>query len=626
MRHRPFGLILSAIITSLVCLAACQIRLTPPDAIGTPAQPAVTLTAALPTIAPPVEPPTPAPSPTAPGPLALPSPRPTRDLGQTQREWTSFGDHNDIRSLASHGDGSLWAATAGGLVRWDLTNGTSQVFDSPAGLASQHVTALLSASDGSVWAGTNAGLSRYDGSGWVTFTQEDGLPSDYVTLLMEDSDGTLWCGSSEGLALHRTSGWETVWKPEADASVTISAGAETPDGVLWFAGGSAGLLRVGSSSADPEMVTDGPSSPTHLAVDAEGLLWVADLGGGVWRYDGAWKAMPSPGVPEPVVALVAAADHGIWAVFHSVVARLDDGDWFTFAAADGLPEGPFRALAIGFDGYVWCAGAHGLARYDGSHWQDMTTEASPPLEDSRVLLANQNQGLFVGTDSGIGLFADDAWSAFRAPGPPVSAATDVLQATDGSLWFGLLEGGALRYAAGEWTEIAGPSDSGGGEYQSLRLFAPGDATVWLSGAGYLAQLDPISGQVLYESRCLADAHQRPLGQTSDGSVWLATARELTTISPQGVWAEMTAPAAPPPVAATAILQASDDTLWLGTEEGLYRLASSGTDLAWKRATGLRAQAVRDIAEGPDGTLWVAFPTGLGHGDGVRWEVTTADEG
>ncbi|MFO7698699.1 MAG: hypothetical protein R6X16_16305, partial [Anaerolineae bacterium] len=625
MRHRPTGHIVAVTILALLCLAACQFSVTPPGTVETPAASSVTRTAELPTIAPPVEPPTLAPTPTPAGPLALPSPRPTRISEIAESEWTSFGNHNDIQLLSSHADGSLWAATAGGVVRWDLAHGTSEVFDSPAGLASQHVTALLTASDGSVWAGTDAGLSRYDGSGWVTYTHQDGLPSDSVTMLLEASDGALWCGTSAGLALYRNGAWETLWMSES-GSTAFSTGVETRDGALWFAGGSAGLLRAESTGNVPQLVADGPENPALLVVGTEGLLWAADTEGGLWRYGDVWMAVPLPGEPEPIVALAAAPDGEIWVTLQSRVARLEDGAWSLFTAADGLPEGPYHSLTIGFDGYVWCAGAHGLARYDGSTWQDMTSPEPPLDQHIRALIANQTQGLFVATADGIGLFAGEVWTVFRLSGPFPGHVSDIVQAMDGSLWLGLAEGGALRYAAGDWTEIAAPTDSNGGAPASQRLFAPGDATIWASGPDYLAQLDPISGQILYQSRCLADARQRPLGQTADGSVWLATADGLTVVTPDGVWEEMASPQAAPPAVPTVLLQASNGTLWLGTEEGLYRSDAAGDDLAWKRVTGLRAHAVRAIAESPGGTIWVAFPTALGRGDGIRWEVDTTGQG
>jgi ligand-binding sensor domain-containing protein len=120
---------------------------------------------------------------------------------------------NGVEALAFGADGSLWAGTEGGLVRFDK-DGHWQSYSTLGGLPSNRVLALALGGDGSVWAGTFGGLARLDKDGrWQSYSKastQGGLPSDSVQALALGADGSLWAGTFGGLArLDKDGHWQT---------------------------------------------------------------------------------------------------------------------------------------------------------------------------------------------------------------------------------------------------------------------------------------------------------------------------------------------------------------------------------------------------------------------------------
>lgn len=149
-----------------------------------------------------------------------------------------------VRALTEDKAGTLWIGTENdGL--FTLRAGKIVAEKSPF----NDVSTLLSAADGSLWAGSFArGLAeRATDGNWKHFSSTlNGLANDDIGSLVEDADGNLWIGSYEGLVRIEKKSFAEV---AAGAARTLacrtfltrecSAGAQpaalrTRDGRLWF--------------------------------------------------------------------------------------------------------------------------------------------------------------------------------------------------------------------------------------------------------------------------------------------------------------------------------------------------------------------------------------------------------
>ncbi len=61
---------------------------------------------------------------------------------------------------------------------------------------------LLQARDGSIWAATWGGVRRFKDGSWVTHTEEEGLPDRTVWNVYEDSQGRIWAATNKGISYY----------------------------------------------------------------------------------------------------------------------------------------------------------------------------------------------------------------------------------------------------------------------------------------------------------------------------------------------------------------------------------------------------------------------------------------
>jgi hypothetical protein len=193
--------------------------------------------------------------------------------------WRTFANGDDVLSVVVVGQ-TLWAGTrGGGLVRWDLSSGTSTQFLRPQdALAGNTVNDIAVDGRGRLWLATDGGLTMLDDRGtadrgddvWRSYTAAStarGLPSDDVRAVAVD--GTrVWVGAAQvknlatgdwlggGLGQLDTMGTDRTdddrWAPVSTFDSTIKRGLDgsiqlglvsdnindilvTPNGNLWVA-------------------------------------------------------------------------------------------------------------------------------------------------------------------------------------------------------------------------------------------------------------------------------------------------------------------------------------------------------------------------------------------------------
>jgi signal transduction histidine kinase/ligand-binding sensor domain-containing protein len=159
--------------------------------------------------------------------------------------------------------GGLWLATWSGGVFY-YNDGSIQASWGPAqGLGIGRVTDLKLDADGSVWAATEGGLSRIKDGRVVTLTSHNGLPCDSVHDFAEDNTHTFWLYTACGLVrIPRVEldAWSTDSSHRIQTTVFDSSDgirshagdyypnprvAKTAEGKLWF------LPLDGASIVDP---------------------------------------------------------------------------------------------------------------------------------------------------------------------------------------------------------------------------------------------------------------------------------------------------------------------------------------------------------------------------------------
>jgi signal transduction histidine kinase/ligand-binding sensor domain-containing protein len=269
-----------------------------------------------------------------------------------------------IRALSEDAAGNLWVATYGrGVAR--RAAGKWTLFGRKDGLGSDSVRAVLAARDGTVWAGTIDGLSSYSAGRWTTRRVGDGLPHNSLIALHEDDEGAIWVGSDGG-GLTRVRGGElTVFrKQDGLASDLVLAFARASGGGLWIGtNGGLSLFREGgftSWTARSGLPTD---AVAQIVEDGRGSLWLGT----------------SRGVSQVTLSSMAEQARGARTTVESVTFGSGDGMRSAQCSAPAHP-GAIRTR----DGRLWFSTVRGLAAHQPG--RVLRDREPPPVVIERVVV------------------------------------------------------------------------------------------------------------------------------------------------------------------------------------------------------------------------------------------------
>jgi len=138
-----------------------------------------------------------------------------------QIPWAGLG-HEDFATalIAEPLHGGLWLGFFKGGVAYFSDGGVRASYAAANGLGEGRVNSLRVDQDGTLWAATEGGLSRLKDGRMATLTVKNGLPCDSVNWLMEDDAHSLWLNMPCGLV--RVAGSELdAWAADKDPKRTL---------------------------------------------------------------------------------------------------------------------------------------------------------------------------------------------------------------------------------------------------------------------------------------------------------------------------------------------------------------------------------------------------------------------
>jgi ligand-binding sensor domain-containing protein len=557
-------------------------------------------------------------------------------------EWETIANGDDILDLVWQ-DGIIWAGTrAGGLLRWDSTDGSYSQYLAPQHpLASNTIRDLALDAGGRLWMATNRGLSVLDDAGtaakdddvWQTYTRENtagGLPSDDLHALAIDGP-VIWVGGAQ--VQDRASG---AWR-DGGLGHLDTQGTEDPDDDQWsevvtyrdtLIGAPDGSERLG-------LVSDNINA---LALSKNGQLWVAT--------SPHWVLAPAADPDDPPQ----------WQRVHGGISFLDtkgtpsdvsDDRWTANSCQDAqvtITCG-VQALAIDSRDYGWAAiQGRGLLFFDAAQPRipdsiDRRYElpyrevgdaveaisvgpAGDPALENTVWIGRAKGGLSVLNHRGTPTIRrDDIWDFDRgAPfGRADGLAGDRVQAV-------LLAGGKAWVGSGAENGVAG----GIGQIGLFDLTV-GPALLSKSGppTNFIADIDFGAVDSIWQGHVWIATGSRTQPLFGGGAVDLDTAG--TPRLDDDVWKVHTMAStdadgrAPWTGLATNNLHAvhlQGDRVWLGGLETLWNSSTRSYENGglsvfdgefWTLRSientggakvGLRDGSITDIAEGCNGAIWV----------------------
>jgi ligand-binding sensor domain-containing protein len=452
-----------------------------------------------------------------------------------------------LAALAFTRDGRLWAGGWYEAAAPGEPPGFLGMFDGASGWSieplAQVPRALRAGPDGRLWIAHTDSILVID----VRPEAPGRAPVEYPTLgktvldIEVSPNGAVWVSLAGSRALHVLSTGE--WKPQYAAAFEgwrgITEIAFAPDGSLWAGSaegdGAAHLAGVRRGwqyyrSASAQLGAAPAGSTLALAVEPGGAAWFSTTGGGLVRYgpDNSAAATLRALGPELVRAIMPAADGTVWAATDGDgVYRYERARWLHYAPDPALAAAAVQSFAVDRDGVAWIGTSRRVVR--------LSPEACEPdgrsaRVDAQAAAPDPGGGLWFGTpEAGALRWNDDGESVWRVADHTGLAVAAVAPAADGSTWF-LGSRGLTRYDGGTgWQMFALDESMPAQGLYSLAALPPLQA--WAGTAAGVYHFNGREWRRFSTANGLADEAVLYLAAAADGSLWFATPGGLSRYQP-----------------------------------------------------------------------------------------------
>ncbi len=256
-------------------------------------------------------------------------------------------------------------------------------------------------------------------------------------------------------------------------------------------------------------------------------------------------------------------------------------------ADEGLPQNTVGAVVQTRDGYLWLGTEEGLVRFDGVRFTIFDKSNTAVFEKSQVIHA----------------LAED---------------------NEGALWIGVMGGGLIRYAGGEFTRYNADQGFEGETVSTLYIDRAGRLWVGTRDAGLYVRDQDRFARFTAESR-FNSTHIYAFYQDRAGAQWIATEDGLHRLK-DGVITVYRYTAAQSDDLVLAIHEDQTGTMWLGTRSGLSTLRDGVLQAFVPEDDTETVGSVWAFWEDSQGSLWFGMDNGLARLNNDRFETFSEEDG
>lgn len=331
----------------------------------------------------------------------------------------------------------IWAATTGGLLRWQKSAARFEKLTNTEGLDANSVAAIGTDTRGRIWLGLENGLINIYDAATGTFSRVDDYRGFQIFAFLAQNDSMfvglnvgvslylitrrevketykslgklpvqiaakdlfirgreLWVATANGIA--RTSlDFANLSAPQSWTNYFVADGLPSAD-VRSFAGRTGGLFagtKAGVAKWDgitwTNITGDIPFSDIlRLATGSDGTLYAATVVG-IYRTNGngAWSVVATP--RNAISGVLVDAAGAVW-------GATQDGGLLEYKAAENSwvvrePDGPasnnFSSLALDELGRLWCtSGDKAISIFDGQRWRTYDQRQGTFTDDYRSVV------------------------------------------------------------------------------------------------------------------------------------------------------------------------------------------------------------------------------------------------
>jgi PAS domain S-box-containing protein len=291
---------------------------------------------------------------------------------------------------------------------------------------------------------------------------------------------------------------------------------------------------------------------------------------------------------------------------------------------NGLPANGVNRILQTRDGYLWLGTTAGLFRFDGVHFDGISTDLtdSKNLETVSALYQSSDSSLWIGTaNNGLRRYKNGKVYLF---GPDEQfferQIHAIIESRAGNIWVGTSYG-LFTFRGGKFTSIPIEPNYITGIAEGL------NARIWIgTHDGVRVFDDETRAQVnsLTTENGLPNNVTTSMLSDDEGIVWIGTGNGLARWK-DGSITIYTGTQGLPNNHISAMCKDRDGNLWVGTFNGIGRLSGSNWT-TYTIADGLSHNQPLSIAEDREGSIWIGTLEGLNRFKDVNITPYTTKEG
>ena len=208
----------------------------------------------------------------------------------------------------------------------------------------------------------------------------------------------------------------------------------------------------------------------------------------------------------------------------------------SFTDADGLPSNNVLCASSDQEGTMWFGTQSGIAIYDGSTWEVMTTTTHPGLANNNVssILVTKDGNVWAAGDFGASFYNGTAWTTYKAiDGLGSSRVTNISEMKNGDIWLSDFNG-ATHYDGTAFTAYKAADGLPFGGAEDV-LEADNGAIILATGLGGVAVFNGVDFKMVTEEDGLVSDNTTALLKDKDGNIWVGTSDGVSVFDDTMKW-------------------------------------------------------------------------------------------
>jgi ligand-binding sensor domain-containing protein/signal transduction histidine kinase len=422
---------------------------------------------------------------------------------------------------------NLWIAKTGGELYYYHKKKWDSLSIKRSDTTTQYVVySIFKDSKKQIWLGTNRGLYKID-SGRITIAKlgrETFDASISVMSITEDKNGSLWLATSNG-AIRMGEGQLVFYnKHNGLTDNTINRVLTDAEGNVWLASDGRGLFRYSGTQFTVLDETMGlPSAQVMSIASMYGHLYLGTYDAGLYSYDnGEVYAVPMP--QKPAIIAMSVRKHDLWLGTRGSGLWRYDGIKFNSYSTPTIASNFVSALYTDDSNRLWIGLSNGAMLYE----HDQFRRLDIPNTQVQDFIEIGQDSILIATNDGIKLYHAEAVRAFRTRAAPDSAFVQCFTKRGNELWIGTSDNGLIRYDLKTKKTIIINKNNGLYSDFIYNIITDNDGNIW-AGTGYgihkitLRENTPVitfygKGQGIYGM----ESNHNAVYKMRDGSLWFGT--------------------------------------------------------------------------------------------------------